>query len=408
MNRLTIITVSLLITFLLGLATGWFWWGSTANLQEARPILSRKNTTPIGHSSKQSKPSQKLQEHDLKDLVETASSARDKPPASTQTAKDIIDQVLSEIKNAGSGKADNQKMWKRLQELRRFGEEGSQAILEFFRTNEDVPFEPDWQAGWGLSAEEPVYFHSLRTALLEILYEMKDPTAQTADLEFLQTASSSQEALLAIKNLEKASPGVYRTQALQAASEILTDLLEKPDAQFDLQNSKIFEIVGYYQAQELLPLVEDCIKRQPLCLYNWLSCVVQFPTEDQVSALERLSADKKIHEGLVATNSYLLVQLDYRNDRLRQMTGELFKEMDVNKKADLIQRVGESGIMKFGGGFTLEFNRPNIPTYHKKDGIEASLKLLSEIEPSLDSAILKAHLEVSRLKLQEALAKAKE
>ena len=417
MSRLILIAATLLIGFAIGLGTGWFWWKSATNPQEVKSPLAFKNTARDGRAPKQSNPPLNLQKHgqekkegDPKELTGTASSANDKLPVPAKTAKDIIDQILSEIESSGSEKADGQKIWKRLQKLRKFGEEGSQAILEFLRTNKDISSGPN---GWGnflhegLSAERYVQFHSLREGLLEVLYEMKSPTAQTASLEALQTTSSAKEVLLAIRNLEKVSTGTYRAEALQAMSAVLTELSKEPDDRYGWQDCQIIGIVGYYQARELIPLVEDLVKKQPRSLSNWLQCLDQLPAEDQIGTLERLSADEKIRETIVA-DDYYLVRLDYRNDRLRQMTGEFFKEMPANQKINLIQRVGESGTMNFGGGFTIEFAQSTIPAYHKKDGIEASLKLLSEIEPTLDSDILKAYLEVSRLKLQEALAKAKE
>ena len=213
MSRLILIAATLLIGFAIGLGTGWFWWKSATNPQEVKSPLAFKNTARDGRAPKQSNPPLNLQKHgqekkegDPKELTGTASSANDKLPVPAKTAKDIIDQILSEIESSGSEKADGQKIWKRLQKLRKFGEEGSQAILEFLRTNKDISSGPN---GWGnflhegLSAERYVQFHSLREGLLEVLYEMKSPTAQTASLEALQTTSSAKEVLLAIRNLEK-------------------------------------------------------------------------------------------------------------------------------------------------------------------------------------------------------------
>ena len=421
MNRSSIIAISLLMTFLLGLGVGWFWWGmpldeAKKSLKEASAASDRKSITKEKRVLKDfanSKPKDRGQikkENSSKASAAVALEQENKPQETPRAAKDLLHHILSELENSKEEKVDVSKFWGRLQQLKDFGEEGSQAILEFFQTNEDISLGPN--SNWASMGGRNLHLTSLRTSLLEVLCDMKDPIAQTASLEVLQTTSSPQEILLAARNLEKFSPGTYRAEALLALQETLANLSEKFNPRTAWQDFQVFEIAGYYQAREFIPQMEDFIKKQPEALGNGLNAVLKFPLEDQVSVLERLAADGNLRKQ-IAANSFFLVQLDYGNDRLRQITGELFKEMDPKQKTSLIQLLGNSAHTTYSMGFNImESVRPanffSRPTYQKKSGIEASLKLFDELEPSADTPALKVYLDEARQKFQEALAKAKE
>jgi len=138
-----------------------------------------------------------------------------------QTPKDVLSRLIYELENSDPEKADSvkdsERMMARLYQLQDFGEEGTKAIQEFLKTQQDIVLSKGRSRFDNDSGRSKT---SIRTAMLDLLHDINDPIAQAASLEVLQATSSGQEVLRAARNLEKSSPGTYKDEVLKAVSEI--------------------------------------------------------------------------------------------------------------------------------------------------------------------------------------------
>ncbi len=321
-----------------------------------------------------------------------------------QTAKEVIDRLLYEIENTDSPEIDLSRVMGRLQQLRDFGEDGSQAIQEFLRSQQDIAIGQN-----NLFGGRQTQYPTLRAALLDTLYFMNDPISTATSLEILQTSASGYEALLATKNLEKQVPGKYRSEALKAVSEILTTISNDPASKNQGQqvflNNQMLELVGYYQAKELIPQVEELIKKQPgMMLSSWLNALAQFPIEDQVKSFQKLLGDEKtIKTVLQNGGQYYLGRMDFQDNNARQLVRDVFsKNLNENQKSQLLQQISSSG---YGVGFyqVMKTGSSPVPQVPSKSRIEGSLRLLDDLAPQVNTPDLQKKLEGTRKQLQQQL-----
>lgn len=307
-----------------------------------------------------------------------------------QTAKEVIDRILSEIENGDPKDLNLRKISGYLQLLRDFGEDGSRAIQDFFRTRHDVLLEED-----SILIPRLGSYPSVRTALLGILYDMKDPTATAASLEILKNTSVPFEMLLAARNLEKFSPGAYRGETLKALSEIFPKLAD-PQNQTNPSNFWIFELIGYYKATDMIPQAEELVRKNPgQWTHFWMQALLQMPEEDRLASLQRLIANEGTRK--VLTNDvYALSQMDFQSQKSRQWVGEVYRDLTPMQKENFV-----SYLSHMGGYFNqyMQFDR-NPPTLFSKSRIENSLRLLSELAASAgDNPNVKNRIETARKEL---------
>ena len=422
MNRYSLVLMSIVIGMFIGIGLGRYslnYFPShhkqpTSELQKGLSKASSKNkdaplqTNRSIQSSLKSKLSVQQNEEDVQQSLAQLSSVNTAkgPP---KTAKEVLDRLIAEMENADPRELNGNIIYGRLQQLIDFGEDGSKAILDFFQTNQDIML---GRGGfnWGGGG---MMFPSLRSVLLSTLYEFNDPTAEAASLEVLKNTTSGYEAILAAKNLEKISPGVYRAEALKAVTEILPSLIDAQDprARRNFLDFQVLEIVGYYQAREMIPQVEEVIKQRPELLAQWIQNLLQFPAEDQIGTYRKLLEDEKGRQ--VFKNSPLILQLDYQNSDLRHLTQNFFsKELNPDQKGQFLQMLvlerPNQGDWRRGRSIMGSKENASFPQKKEKDKIEGKLKLLSEIELQLDTPELKTQLEKTRQQLQESLQRVKE
>ncbi len=403
-----------------GLGVGWFVWGKlskeTPLVTEEKGTAAKKSKDVLGRKQSGNNRTQPSQTHVLQNTTkenqkngenEKESSASSEEVRDTKhrspprTAKEVFDRILEEFESL-----DGEKLGfilpGRLQQLKDFGEEGSAAIQEFLRTQQDIALDPN--TAWIRLDGRIGGIDSFRAALLETLYDMDDPTSRTANIEVLNSTSSGFEVLLTAGNLEKFSPGAYRSEALSAASEILARLLKRnnPNEQDQVNaqgDALVTEIVDYYQARELIPQVDEFIKKYPILLDQRLRSIFQFPVEEQVDTIERFLKDPKLKESIIQ-NHWYLHRWDFQNDRARSLITDNFNTLGEQQKADFIKNLGSHAYV--GGGATRDRMKPrnsNDTWVSPKNTIEGKLKLLDGLEPQLNSPEQKTHFEKARKSL---------
>ncbi len=368
--------------------------------QSPKGLQSPKQNSKAAHPTPKSKEDIQVSKRENQGIA----ISENKPKGVPQTAGEVMERLLSEIENSSDQKINRTRVLARLQELQDFGEEGSKVILAFLKTNEDIVLNEYFiQVHRG----GDIQTNTLRVALLDTLYGMNDPTAQAANLKVLETTPFGYEALIAARNLEKNFPGVYRTEALNAVSEILAKAANFNGQRGQLEtskNSQILEIVGYYQAREMIPQIEDLVKKQPELLDSWMQCLSQFPSEDQSSVYIRLFGQEEVRKEVIAKKgTFFLYRFDYGNDRLRRLAYDIFTGnlSSVQKLYFISNLVGvweNTGPQFFAMGPEQPRQLPGHSNKTKADA-DGLFKFLDEIEPTLDTPELKTNLENARKKL---------
>jgi hypothetical protein len=377
-----------------GFGIGWFCRESLVE-----PINSESE---MSVSNSKNKPTSKQKESASKTEITGTLDAGIKVGAVPQTAQEVLERLLVEIESSDSQRGESPRLLGRLQQLQDFGEEGSKAIRAFLDSQQDIVL----SQGFGYSNGRLTQFPSVRAALLDTLYEMRDPTAQAACLNVLKNTSSGLEALLAARNLEKMAPGVHRADALTAVTEILSTLVaSKGDAKKQvMQNwmsTQALEIVGYYQAREVLPQLEELVKQQPQLLNAFMNTLLQFPAEEQISTMQRLSSDPKLARWI--NQSFYLGQMDYQSASARQAALKVIPKLTAAQKQLFLQQMAQAGYRPVGAYQLMNPEKSlqnNLPVQGR---VRGSIQLLEALRPSMDTPVLKKQLEETRKLLAQQI-----
>ena len=392
-KRSIVVVLTGSIIFVLGIVVGRFSDVTLSFEQERASPEVRNSESTVGHDPSHRKtrqPQTQAPPSSIQDGREKQLSLDQKFRGASQTAKEEMSRLIAECESLDIEKLKS-LFPGRLQHLKDFGEEGSQAILEFLETRKDIELEKKLWPFLGARVEVP----SLRQALIDFLYEMEDPISQQASLTVLQNSSSDMEVFLAARNIEKLSPGNHRKEALQAVSEILAGYLDPKNPK--IPNSlPVLEVVRYYQARETFPQMEELIKKQPEWGGIWLHIMDGFPAEDQADVLERLWNNDKTKPFLAKRGS-ALNNLDFQNEKVRQLVSEIFsKEMNRIQKIQFFEDL-ESGF--YGPYYHMDPSSRNRASWESKireNTKEDKLRMLDELAPYLDTPELNQRYQKTR------------
>jgi hypothetical protein len=281
-------------------------------------------------------------------------------------------------------------------QLRAAGSAGLEAIKNFLATGRDVRF---WD-GYGLSGSKLKSAPTLRIALIEALREWPGSTA--VSLEILRSKSSVWESALAIRNLEKQNPGTYRHEAIEALKRRIPD----PASWNSTPGGEaiLFEVTSHLRAEELFPELHAMTAAQPIFhAPGYTRMLSDFPDEIRASAIERLLAEPKVAETLLA-NPSITNQFSFVDERMRTFTANAFAHRwNASQKLNVLQGLDPTPPSSLNSFFV----DPRDPEYARADARrekrEASARkvLLREIEPSTDTPELQQ--ELKRVKQAVAL-----
>jgi hypothetical protein len=375
----------LLLVFLVGLSSGWL-------LKEATLFLGDKKKTVPSLASKAAHPSPT--EEKSPPRTTTPSSKSDSP----HSAAAVLDRLINELENSDP-QFDKRKLSARLQLLKDHGEEASKAIQDFFAKGEDVPLGDAPQHAIQADDGRLKTFPSLRIALLEVLFDLNDSTAAAASLNVLNTTTSGLETVLAARNLEKSAPGVYRSESLRAAIDILSKLQspldsKNPPSNFWM-NAQATEIIGYYHASELIPQMEGLVGQSATLKTNWLDALRHFPEEERLASYQRLQV----------SSPYWLTQLDVANPQSRQYIQKVFSEASPGRKDQLILAVSR-GLDPVRDDRFINPDKAGQSRFYPKSKkrVEGSVELLNQFEPYANTPDLKKRIQQIRREVLDQLS----
>lgn len=383
---------------LAGVALGWFAreWGGTscavsgdATVAETRRV-SRLRATPLPPSAKKPPP-----EGASAESVASAVHA----PAS---AAEVLRRMIEELEKPSKGRTDTLRMLGRLQQLRDMGTEGVSAMRDFLLSHEDIVFDqPAYAALGGRQLQMP----SLRAAMLETLYDMGDSAAVQANLEVMRTTASGLELLLAARNLEKASPGTYRDDAIRAVGEILSAPPDVSDPRNRGNTQQVLELLAYYKARDLIPQAEQWVGRQPQLLYAWLNTLGEFAPEDQAASLRRLMEDGKTKQQLVQ-NPFFVAQMSFDNADIRSVATDVYVSIaQPQQRLMFVQQLAQAAFPRVGQRIMQDSTMPRV-IRPSRARIEGALRFLDELLPKLDTPELQRQEQQTRQQLQAQLKSA--
>ncbi len=125
------------------------------------------------------------------------------------------------------------------------------ALRAFLDEKNDYPFSREtWQA---------TGYSSARIAAIDALRQIGGSEAVATMASLLSTTSSPREIALLARNLEDASPGQYREQALAAARTGLQAAAASPNPQVDV--APLFEVFQHYGDASSIPDLEQAISQ---------------------------------------------------------------------------------------------------------------------------------------------------
>lgn len=386
------------IVFAGGLFVGWL-------LRGAMPATEPKIYPPLD-STQQIDVSQKspvvaqstLKSDTLPNESQTTTvSAKGAP----RTAVEVLERLLTEIEQTDPKRLGSLPIQGRLQQLRDFGEEGSQAIAEYIHTGNDLEI----ASSSTFSNTRLVTFTSIRIALLEALYEQRDPAAMAANAGVLKSSIVPLEVLLSARNLEKARPGVFRAEIVKATLDLMAIAYDPKDPKspdrVNWRNSLASEVAAHFQVKELLSPLEARLLAQPYMTQSYIGILSTFPSSDQASALQRIMTQEKVRKAL-ATDVYALSPLDYTNPQIRQLTLTIFvTEMSPAQKDQFVQSMGQIITVNSGSNlFRPEEGAPSRNASSRKK-FEGLLQLIDDLITRGDSPALLQKLTTARKLVQQ-------
>jgi len=284
-----------------------------------------------------------------------------------------------------------------VKQLRAAGPEGLQVMRDFFHAGQDVKLQNGYLMVNGRVTQTP----SLRSSLLFALGEWDGKEALDLTHEILQTTPRIFEASMAISQLEKKAPGVYREEAIRTLQQLAAAPQEK-DAGTD-GGKALFDAMKYFKASELMPAAEATAAKNPWSTVQFAQALDAMPSDVRTAALQRLFANENVVKNL-STNPWMLQGLNYSEPVVAQNVAQIFAG-NTDKK--------------FRENFLTDFSTQQRQVYYGASGIgstqtpsaaervtqlQGKLSFLDQIAPECTTPVLQERLEDARADVQKAIA----
>jgi hypothetical protein len=283
--------------------------------------------------------------------------------------------------------------------LRQHGPAGLQAVREFFKTAQDVKI----RNGWGMSNGRITSAPSLRIALLDALREW--PGGTELNLEILRETSRAFEASLAVRNLEKSSPGVYRAEAIRTMSTLAAQPMKGEFAAEGM--NYVFDAMRHFNAPELLPAAEKLVASQPWAAFQLMNALKEMAPEVRGPAYGRLFSDPKIAAQL-ASNPHTMQNLNYADPHVAQHAAHLYATlMDAKQRDRFLGDFGSNRAFSIRSDFFAPEATANYVTVAggtEVPELQARLGFLDQIAPHSTTPVLQQRLAEAREDINKAIA----
>ncbi len=287
------------------------------------------------------------------------------------------------------------------------GPEGLQVLRNYFRAGEDVKFS-DSQVlfnGAGMVAV------SLRTALLSALGDSPGAGAVEITRDVLRSTSRLDEAAIAVAQLQKAAPGAYREEAIQALQRIT----EKPGDRNEMMRAGLvlMDAMREFKAAELLPAAEAYVAKNGWYVPQFAAALDALPADVRGAALQRMFSSEAVVKNF-QQNSWGMQSLNYAEPVVAQNVAQIFaSSTDKRFRESFLQgfantqsaQVGGwnpvSGGMVVKGGGTGDASAVRAAKVEK---LQARAAFLDTIAPQCNTPVLQERLQDARDAIQKAIA----
>lgn len=284
-----------------------------------------------------------------------------------------------------------------VRQLRAAGPEGFQVLRDYFRAGQDVKF----QNGYAIVNGRAV--QSLRAALLDSLGDWPGNEALDLTREILRTTSRMSEASIAIGQLEKKSPGVYRAEAIQALQQIATKPPEK-DA-WAMGGTALFDAMKQLKAPELLPAAETEVSKNPWTAPQFIASLDALPADVRAPALQRLFANEAVTKSMAA-NPWSMQALNYSEPVVAQNVAQLFTaNTDKRFRENFLTNFANAQAVNFSGGSGFTMGGSVVDNSADRVArLQGRLAFLDTIAPQCATPVLQERLQDARDAIQKSIA----
>ncbi len=287
--------------------------------------------------------------------------------------------------------------------LRQMGPAGLQTVRDYLQVGQDVKLQ-----GYAMVNGKMTMAPSLRVAFLNALGEWPSPDAAELTRDVLRSTTHLTEAAVAIRQLEAKSPGVYRTEAIQALLRAAAS--SDPKSPGIDGGTTIFEALRYFKAPELIAAAEK-YTQNGWAAAQFAQALGELPANFREPAMKRLFANPDVVKQL-GTNSYGLQSLNYADRVVTQNVAQMFaSSMDRNARENFLvsfrntsQTYGRIGMFELNAGQnSVAFKQPDAG--EQKARLQSRLAFLDQIAPQCTTAVLQERLQDAREGLKAAIAK---
>jgi len=371
-----------------------------------QPAASSEPGAPAAAATKESAPKAVavetgVPEHGRRPMVMAASESAGPLPVveGTQQAKapaELLHELVGKVKGLDQTKRqaaiDNF-----VKQLRAAGPEGMQVLREYFRAGQDVKF----QGGYSMVNGKVVQSPSLRAALLNSLEDWTGPEAVELTREILRTTPRMSEASLAINQLEKKAPGVYRQEAIQTLQQLAAAPPDKDGLGGFTGTTPLFEGIKQFKATELLPAAEAFVTKNPGFLPQFAASVEALPADVRSAAYQRLFANEAVTKSLTA-NPWALQSLNYSEPVVAQKVTQVFAaNTDKKFRENFLQNLVNVQSFAYGMG---QVGVAADASANRTSQLQGRLAVLEQIAPLLTTPVLQERLQDARTDIQKAIA----
>jgi hypothetical protein len=206
---------------------------------------------------------------------------------------------------------------------------------------------------------------------------------------------------MAIAQLEKKAPGVYRDDAIRTLQQLAAAPPEK-DTWMDGGNA-LFDAIKYFKASELVPAAEASAAKNPWSTAQFAQALEAVPADIRTPALQRLFANESVVKNL-SSNPWMLQSLNYSEPVVSQNVAQIFaNNTDKKFRENFLTSFSAQRAVYFGSGSGLGSTQAPSST-ERVTQLQGKLSFLDQIAPQCTTPVLQERLQDARAEVQKAIA----
>jgi autotransporter-associated beta strand protein len=238
-----------------------------------------------------------------------------------------------------------------------------------------------------------VPMQSLRLALLNTLGDWPASEGLALAREILGKTSRMAEATIAISQMEKSAPGVYRAEAIQAIQAVQQRAANAGAKDpWESGGTGIFDVMRQMKSTELLPVAESAVGKNPWAAQQFIAALDALPAEVRAPALQRLFENEAVKKNMTG-NAWMMQSLNYAEPVIAQNVAQIFAtNTDKRFRENFLQGIAQP--MSFTSDGTAD----------RVAKLQARAAFVEAIAPQCNTPVLQERLQDAREALQKAIA----